>query len=272
MDWLEFVLERYNYWIVIILMMTGLYIVYARGNLVKKIVGLNLFQTSVFIFYITIGKIAGGTAPIYIGGELDHGAQGEGPEGGKGEGLQETPADGANPLDHNALDHGNAAADIGDGAQTLHGKIENDLPANDLKTALESLKPAGEAPPDASLHVAPDIDPGKIANDALGAIEKPGQPAFDLAEGAGLHGADAANALAGAAQHTSEVVYTNPLPHVLILTAIVVGVATTAVGLALAVRIREAYGTIEEDELEAIDNVAEFGHDIDAGASAGAAS
>ena len=43
--------------------------------------------------------------------------------------------------------------------------------------------------------------------------------------------------------------YSNPLPHVLILTAIVVGVATTAVGLALAVRIREAYGTIEDDEL-----------------------
>ena len=48
--WTEFVLARYNYWIVIILMMLGLYIVFARGNLVKKIVGLNLFQTSVFHF------------------------------------------------------------------------------------------------------------------------------------------------------------------------------------------------------------------------------
>ena len=65
---LEFILERYNYWIVIALMMTGLYIVYARGNLVKKIVGLNLFQTSVFIFYITIGKITGGTAPFWFSG------------------------------------------------------------------------------------------------------------------------------------------------------------------------------------------------------------
>ena len=54
-------------------------------------------------------------------------------------------------------------------------------------------------------------------------------------------------------------VFSNPLPHVLILTAIVVGVATTAVGLALAVRIREAYGTIEEDELIAQDLAAEFG-------------
>ena len=44
-------------------------------------------------------------------------------------------------------------------------------------------------------------------------------------------------------------VYSNPLPHVLILTAIVVGVATLALGLALTVRIREAYGTIEEDEI-----------------------
>ncbi|VAV93082.1 Na(+) H(+) antiporter subunit C, partial [hydrothermal vent metagenome] len=78
-DWIDFALGRYNYWIAIVLMMTGLYIVYERGNLVKKVVGLNLFQTSVFIFYITIGKIAGGTAPIYIGGELEHGE-------GKGEG------------------------------------------------------------------------------------------------------------------------------------------------------------------------------------------
>ena len=44
-------------------------------------------------------------------------------------------------------------------------------------------------------------------------------------------------------------VYSNPLPHVLILTAIVVGVATLALGLALVVRINEAYGTIEEDEI-----------------------
>ncbi|MEM6648927.1 MAG: cation:proton antiporter subunit C [Pseudomonadota bacterium] len=58
---------------------------------------------------------------------------------------------------------------------------------------------------------------------------------------------------------TADILYSNPLPHVLILTAIVVGVATTAVGLAIAVRIREAYGTIEEDALEQMDNQAEFG-------------
>jgi len=108
------VLGLYNYWIVIFLMMTGFYVVISSGNLVKKIVGLNLFQASVFILYITLGKITGGTAPIFR-------------------------------------------------------------------------------------------------------------------EGISL--------------------YSNPLPHVLILTAIVVGVSTTALGLALVVRIKEAYDTVEEDEI-----------------------
>ena len=53
-----------NYWIVITLMMIGFYIVIAQGNLIKKIVGLNIFQVSVFIFYISIGKVTGGSAPI----------------------------------------------------------------------------------------------------------------------------------------------------------------------------------------------------------------
>ena len=107
----------YNFWIVIALMMAGLYAVTARGNLIKKIVGLNIFQSSVFLFYISMGKIEGATAPILTG------------------------------------------------------------------------------------------DPASV--------------------------------------------YSNPLPHVLILTAIVVGVATTALGLALIVRIREAFGTIEDGELSA---------------------
>lgn len=107
-------LEMYNYWVVIILMMAGLYIMIARRNLIKKMIGLSVFQTSIFYLYITMGKVAGGTAPI---------------------------------LDENFT------------------------------------------------------------------------------------------------------VYSNPVPHVLILTAIVVGVATTAVGLALIIRIHEEYGTIEEDEI-----------------------
>ncbi|MCH7864968.1 MAG: cation:proton antiporter subunit C [Proteobacteria bacterium] len=108
-----------NYWIIVVLMMTGFYIVIAHDNLVKKIVGLNIFQVSVFLFYITMAKIKGGTAPI-------------------------------------------------------------------------------------------------------------------LAEGI--------------------TTYSNPLPHVLILTAIVVGVATTSLGLALVVRIRDAYGTVEDNEIEAQEN------------------
>ncbi len=111
----------FNYWVVIFLMMTGFFIVIARGNLVKKIIGLNIFQTAVFLLYLTLGKVRGGTAPI--------------------------------------------------------------------------------------------ID-----------------ERFEL--------------------------YTNPLPSVLILTAIVVGVATTALALALIVRIREAYGTIEEDEIHTLDEEA----------------
>ena len=118
------VLGLFNYWIVIVLMMIGLYTVVSRGNLVKKIVGLNIFQTSVFLLYISMGKVSGGTAPI------------------------------------------------------LTGKPE---------------------------------------------------------------------------------VYSNPLPHVLILTAIVVGLATTALGLALVVRIKGAYNTIEEDEIQSADDEAEFG-------------
>ncbi len=108
-----------NYWIIIILMMIGFYIVIAHNNLVKKIVGLNIFQVSVFLFYITMAKVSGGTAPILIDG---------------------------------------------------------------------------------------------ISS------------------------------------------YSNPLPHVLILTAIVVGVATTALGLAFVIRIRDVYGTIEEDEILAQEN------------------
>ena len=61
-------LGLYNYWIVFFLMMAGLYIVIVSTNLVKKIIGLNIFQTSMFILYISIGKLAGGTAPILVEG------------------------------------------------------------------------------------------------------------------------------------------------------------------------------------------------------------
>ncbi len=122
----------YNYWIVIFLMMTGFYIVISSGNLVKKVIGLNIFQVSVFLLYITMGKVRRGTAPI----------------------------------------------------------LTKDV---EYSTSGQPLPPEGI------------------------------------------------------------LAYSNPLPSVLILTAIVVGVATTALALALIVRIREAYGTIEEDEILAAD-------------------
>jgi multicomponent Na+:H+ antiporter subunit C len=118
MEALKNFFDHYNYVATILLMVSGLYIVIARGNMIKKLIGLSLFQTSVYLLYIAPGKIIGGTPPV--------------------------------------------------------------------------------------------LDPN-----------------FK--------------------------VYSNPLPHVLILTAIVVGVATLALGLALVVRIREAYGTIEEDEILARD-------------------
>ena len=63
---MNLILDYYNYWIVVFLMMTGFYIVISANNLVKKIVGLNIFQTSVFMLYISMGKVTGGTAPIVV--------------------------------------------------------------------------------------------------------------------------------------------------------------------------------------------------------------
>ncbi|MGD2080039.1 MAG: cation:proton antiporter subunit C [Nitrospirota bacterium] len=61
---MEFVLAKYNYWIYITLMMIGFYAMIAGNNLIKKVIGMNIFQTAVFLFYISIGKVEGGTAPI----------------------------------------------------------------------------------------------------------------------------------------------------------------------------------------------------------------
>ncbi|MCT8337893.1 Na+/H+ antiporter subunit C [Methanoculleus sp. Afa-1] len=108
-------LTRYNYYMAVIIMLIGLYAMIAKSNLIKKVIGLNIFQTAIYLFYISIADVEGGTAPILVPG--------------------------------------------------------------------------------------------------------------------------------------TDVVYVNPLPHVLILTAIVVGVSITAVAYALAIRIYQSYGTIEEDEL-----------------------
>ena len=181
---IEDVLGLYNYWIVIFLMMTGFYIVIARGNLIKTIIGLNIFQTSVFLLYITMGKVTGGTAPIIQGGgshDAHHDHHGESHGHGDGHG-------------HEAIEHGSDhGAVIVDHAVGLAG-FEQDV-----------VTSAGDV------------------------VQTAGGPEFQ------------------------GVLYSNPLPSVLMLTAIVVGIATTALALALIVRIREDYGTIEEDEILEID-------------------
>lgn len=159
----------YNYGLVIFLMMTGLYLVLSKGNMIKSIIGLNLFQVSVIMFYVSMGRIDNGTAPILLEQDLPHEVEHGGDHGD----------------DHGALQSG-----------------ENRF-----------LAAAGHG--SASDHTASD-------------------------------GHEADNTPKTASEAT---VYSNPLPHVLMLTAIVVGVATTALALSLVVRIREYYGTIEEDEL-----------------------
>ena len=75
----EFIFERYNYWAIILLMMVGLYVTFQAGNMIKRMVGLSVFQTSVFLFYITLGKITGGSAPILFGRDYpkEHGGHGD---------------------------------------------------------------------------------------------------------------------------------------------------------------------------------------------------
>lgn len=67
---IELILTKYYYWIFIVLMMTGLYTVMAKENLIKKIIGLNIFQTAVLLFYVSMSKIPGGTAPILMKGQV----------------------------------------------------------------------------------------------------------------------------------------------------------------------------------------------------------
>jgi multicomponent Na+:H+ antiporter subunit C len=64
-------LGLYNYWVFAVLLMIGFYAVVAKTNLIKKLMGLSLFQAAVFLLYITMGKISGGTAPIIQKGMED---------------------------------------------------------------------------------------------------------------------------------------------------------------------------------------------------------
>lgn len=181
----------YNYWVVIFLMMTGFYMVIARGNLIKTIIGLNIFQTSVVLFYVTMGKVEGATAPI-MPAHSSHGDD----HGDHGHGHGEAPAHGA---EHSFLQH---------------------APSGRVGEAGDGL-------------AVPD---GELTSNTIQLV------GFE----------DTAHAH-DAASHAAEALYSNPLPSVLMLTAIVVGVATTALALALTVRVREEYGTTEEDEILELD-------------------
>ncbi len=76
-DFLGAIMGKYNYWLYIILMMIGLYAMIAKNNLVKKLVGMNIFQTAIILFYISIGYKAGKTLPIIQGGHGGHAGPGE---------------------------------------------------------------------------------------------------------------------------------------------------------------------------------------------------
>ncbi len=195
----------YNYWIVIFLMMTGFYIVIARTNLIQKVIGLNIFQISVFLLYITMGKVTGGTAPI----------------------LQELHghAHGAHVAEH----HDESAK---------HGVTQHATEGDQTEKADAQTESHADTE---SSHQGADV--AKTSDSSQQPIEHDGaehaQAEHDVDEHSQPHG--------------TPVVYTHPLPSVLMLTAIVVGVATTAVALALIIRIGEAYGTIEEDEILQLD-------------------
>ena len=57
------------------------------------------------------------------------------------------------------------------------------------------------------------------------------------------------NSFAPILRENADLIYSNPLPHVLMLTAIVVGVAIISVGLSLVIKIKKQFGTVEEDEI-----------------------
>lgn len=244
----EFIAERFNYAVVIVLMMTGLYVLFSTGNLVKKLVGLTVFQTSVFLLYISIGKVAGGQPPIL---EPHYG------DGHAEAGYEET-------VDHGG-DHGggqtgtveDAAEDQpADGHAPMESESEAD-PVQSAEAAAESVETAGPQA-DPAAGAAPQTgDPAPTALEADSASELEADIAgdADVPQLSDPEPDAAAEDIAGEILPVEDeaVVYSNPLPHVLILTAIVVGVATLSVGLALVVRIREVYGTIEDDAISRAD-------------------
>lgn len=64
---------RYNYWVYIVLMLIGFYAMIAHGNLLKKVIGMNIFQTAIILFFLSTSAKRGGTLPIVARGALEGG-------------------------------------------------------------------------------------------------------------------------------------------------------------------------------------------------------
>ena len=65
---LEYIISKYNFWAYVILLLIGLYAMVDKKNLVKKLIGMNIFQSAVILFYVSIGvKKGGATVPIFMG-------------------------------------------------------------------------------------------------------------------------------------------------------------------------------------------------------------
>ena len=139
----QLLVERLNYFIYVVLLLIGLWAMIAKNNLIKKLIGMSIFQTAIILFYVSIGVKEGATIPIYLPEHDPHGS---------------------------------------------HAQLDSN------HTELLS-------------HGAKVLEASAVPN------------------------------------------YTNPLPHVLMLTAIVVGVATLGLALSVCLRIYRGYGTVEEDEL-----------------------
>ena len=252
---LEFVLERGNYWAIIGLMMIGLYMAFSSTNLIKRLIGLGTFQTSIILFYISLSRVSGGTAPILFGGDYP-GGHGDGHGAGHGDG-------------HGA---GHGAAHNGSHGPAHAGEQDGHGAAAPMAGADEHAPAGGHAEAAMADGDYTSTDAGERVAEAAGAD---GHLSVDNAHVDADHAADISDMHEAADEHHAtelhhdsghvsapshddpvstvspvlENVYSNPLPHVLMLTAIVVGVATLAVGLAIIVRIREAYGTVEMDEI-----------------------
>jgi len=72
-DLLSLIIAKYNYWLYVLLMMIGLYGMIAKNNLIKKVVGMNIFQTAIILFYVSIGYKTGATIPIIKSTDTGHG-------------------------------------------------------------------------------------------------------------------------------------------------------------------------------------------------------